>query len=139
MINGVHLLLSANPEADRAFFRDVLNFPHVDAGEGWLIFALPPSEVGIHPAEENLTHPHAGQDLAASTMYLMCDSLSETLHDLAAKGVDHTEIQEAGWGVVSSIRLPGGANLGLYEPRHALATSLSQAPIQRQVLEPTRS
>jgi hypothetical protein len=123
MINGVHLLLnSCNPEADRAFFRDVLNFPHVDSGEGWLIFALPPAEMGIHPAEKNLTQPHAGQDLAAGTVYLMCDKLRDTLDSLAAKGVEHTQIQEAGWGVASSILLPGGAHLGLYEPHHALAT-----------------
>jgi hypothetical protein len=123
MIHGVHLLLySANPEADRAFFRDVLNFSYVDAGEGWLIFALPPAEMGIHPAETNLTQPHAGQNLATGTIYLMCDNLGETLDSLGAKGVEHTEIHNAGWGVVSSIRLPGGGNLGLYEPRHALAT-----------------
>jgi len=134
MIHGVHLLLnSVKPEADRAFFRDVLNFPHVDAGEGWLIFALPPAEVGIHPAEKDLTHPHAGQNLAAATVYLMCDSLRETIDQLAAKGVDYTEVQEAGWGIASSIRLPGGAQLGLYEPHHPLATSLSEVRNQRQV------
>jgi hypothetical protein len=134
MIHGVHLLLnSINPEADRAFFRDVLNFKHVDAGEGWLIFALPPAEVGIHPAEKHLTHPHGGQNLAAATVYLMCDSLRETIELLAAKGVDHTEIQEAGWGIASSIRLPSGSQLGLYEPHHRLATSLSEVRNQRQV------
>jgi hypothetical protein len=134
MINGVHLLLnSTNPEADRAFFRDVLNFPHVDAGEGWLIFALPPSEMGIHPAEKDLTQPHAGQNLAATTVYLMCDNLGETLDLLATKGVEHTEILDAGWGVASSIRLPGGAQLGLYEPHHALATSLIEVRNQGQL------
>jgi hypothetical protein len=139
MIHGVHLLLnSLKPEADRAFFRDVLNFPHVDAGEGWLIFALPPAEVGIHPAEKDLTHPHAGQNLAAATFYLMCDNLRETIDLLASKGVDHTEIQEAGWGIASSIRLPGGAQLGLYEPRHRLATSLGEVANRRQVSLPSR-
>ena len=138
MIHGVHLLLnSVNPQADRAFFRDVLNFPHVDAGEGWLIFALPPAEMGIHPAEKDLTQPHAGQNLAAATVYLMCDQLGETLDLLAAKGVEHTEIQDAGWGVASSIRLPGGAHLGLYEPHHALATSLTEVRNQRQVSPPS--
>src|SRR5579862_8957928 len=98
VINGVHLLLaSSNPEADRAFFRDTLAFAHVDVGEGWLIFALPPAELGIHPAEKNLTNPHAGQDLAAGTLYLMCDDLLGTLESLAAKGVEHTEVQEQGW------------------------------------------
>jgi catechol 2,3-dioxygenase-like lactoylglutathione lyase family enzyme len=122
MIFGTHLLLySRDPEADRAFFRDVLGFAHVDAGGGWLIFALPPAEMGIHPAENNLTRTHAGQDLATGTLYLLCDKLAETLTDLAAKGVDHTELQEAEWGLATSIRLPGGSSLGLYEPRHALA------------------
>jgi hypothetical protein len=134
MIHGVHLLFnSVKPEADRAFFRDVLNLPHVDAGEGWLLFALPPAEMGIHPAEKDLTQPHAGKNLAAATVYLMCDSLRETIALLAAKGVDHTEIQEAGWGIASSIRLPGGALLGLYEPHHPLATALSEVRNQPQV------
>jgi catechol 2,3-dioxygenase-like lactoylglutathione lyase family enzyme len=124
MIFAAHLLLySRDPDADRAFFRDVLAFPHVDAGEGWLIFGLPPAEVAVHPAEENLTRLHADQNLATGTLYLMCDKLSETLEELAAKGVAPTQIREADWGVATSIRLPGGANLGLYEPRHALAVS----------------
>lgn len=122
MIHGVHLLLnSSNPEADRAFFRDVLHFPHVDVGGHWLIFALPPAEMGIHPADKNLTHPHAGQDLAAATVYLMCDNLRETLDELTAKGLEPSPIQEAEWGLATSLPLPGGARLGLYEPHHALA------------------
>jgi catechol 2,3-dioxygenase-like lactoylglutathione lyase family enzyme len=122
MIFGTHLLLySRDPEADRAFFRDVLGLAHVDSGGGWLIFRLPPAEMGVHPAEENLTQTHAGQDLATGTLYLMCDNLGQTLDELASKGVAHTEPQEAEWGVATSIRLPGGANLGLYEPRHELA------------------
>ena len=122
MIIGTHLLLySRDPEADRDFFRDVLGFAHVDAGGGWLIFALPPAEIGVHPAEENLTQTHAGHDLATGTLYLLCSPLQETLRNLTAKGVDHTELQEAEWGVATSIRLPGGASLGLYEPKHPLA------------------
>ncbi|HEY1985398.1 MAG TPA: VOC family protein [Terracidiphilus sp.] len=121
MIHGAHLLLySSNPEADRAFFRDVLRFEHVDAGDGWLIFALPPAELAVHPAPP--AQPGAG--LAAATVYLMCDNLRDTLDALTAQGVPHTEIQEARWGTISSIRLPGGAHLGLYEPRHPLAISL---------------
>jgi hypothetical protein len=137
MIHGVHLLLaSTDPEADRAFFRDVLEFSHVDVGEGWLIFALPPAELGVHPAEKNLTNLHAGQDIAAGTLYLMCDNLRETLDALAAKGVGHTPIQEAGWGIASSIPLPGGANLGLYEPHHPLAISLGELREQGRSREP---
>jgi len=122
MIFGTHLLLySVDPEADRAFFRDVLGFAHVDACGGWLIFALPPAEIGIHPAEKNVTETHAGHDLATGTLYLLCSPLKDTLDNLAAKGVDHTEPMEAEWGVATSIQLPGGARLGLYEPRHPLA------------------
>jgi hypothetical protein len=140
MINAVHLLLSSvDPEADRAFFRDVLNFPHVDASDGWLIFALPPAEMGIHPAEKNLSQPHAGKNLAAATVYLMCDNLKETLDWLAAKNVEHTEIHDEGWGIATSIPLPGGAQLGLYEPRHRLAASLTQARDQQQVSPPSRA
>jgi|SRR6478735_1701064 len=128
MIIGTHLLLySQDPQADRAFFRDVLGLSNVDAGGGWLIFALPPAEMGVHPAEKDLTRTHAGQDLATGTLYLLCDKLKETLDDLAAKGVLHTKLQEAEWGVASSIRLPGGSSLGLYQPRHALAIT-AQAP-----------
>ncbi|HEY1897482.1 MAG TPA: extradiol dioxygenase [Terracidiphilus sp.] len=134
MIHGAHLLLnSVDPEADRAFFRDVLDLPHVDAGHGWLIFALPPAEVAIHPAEKGLTQPQEGQNLAAATVYLMCDNLRETLDMLIARGVEHGEIQEARWGVVSSIRLPGGTHLGLYEPHHPLAIPLTAGTNQRQV------
>lgn len=140
MINAVHLLLnSVDPEADRAFFRDVLNLPHVDAGEGWLIFALPPAEMGIHPAEQNLTQLHAGQNLAAAAVYLMCDNLKETLDWLADRKVEHTEIQEAEWGIASSIRLPGGAQLGLYEPHHPLAVTLTESRSQGQIPPPSRA
>ena len=130
MIFGTHLLLySRNPEADRAFFRNVLGFANVDSGGGWLIFALPPAEIGIHPAETNLTGEHAGHDLATATVYLMCDKLSSTLSDLAAKGVSHSDLREAEWGTASSIRLPGGASLGLYEPHHALAVRRAAAGV----------
>jgi len=131
MIFATHLLLySHDPEADRAFFRDVLQFPQVDAGGGWLIFALPPAELGVHPAEENRPRAHADQDVATATLYLMCDKLRDTLEELAAKGVARTQIREADWGVATSIRLPGGANLGLYEPRHALAVERGSSPDQ---------
>jgi catechol 2,3-dioxygenase-like lactoylglutathione lyase family enzyme len=122
MFFGVHLLLySRDPEADRAFFRDVLGFTAVDAGHGWLIFAMPPAEMAVHPSEAPISVAHAGQDLASGTVYLMCKNLAHTLALLEAKGVPHSEIQEARWGVVTSIPLPGGGNLGLYEPRHPLA------------------
>ena len=122
MIFGTHLLLySRDPEADRAFFRDVLGLAHVDSGGGWLIFALPPAEMGIHPAESSSSQIHAGQHLASGTLYLMCDKLTDTLNELASRGVEHTEIRPAEWGMATSIRLPGGTHLGLYEPSHTLA------------------
>ena len=122
MINGVHLLLySRDPEADRVFFRDVLGFRSVDAGEGWLIFALPPAEVGIHPGDGKSVERHADQELSGSVVYLMCDDLRATIDALNGKGAKTTEIVQAGWGVTTTIRLPGGGGLGLYEPRHATA------------------
>jgi hypothetical protein len=122
MFIGVHLLIySSSPEADLAFFRDVLEMPAVDAGEGWLIFALPPAEMGVHPAETPSFTRHAGQDLSSATVYLMCEDLQKTLDALAARQVQHTEVHEAEWGIATSIRLPGGGQLGLYEPHHPLA------------------
>ncbi len=127
MIHGVHLLLySRDPEADRAFFRDVLDFKFIDAGEGWLIFALPPAELGIHPDDGKFVLPHADQELLGSVIYLMCDNLRETIDSLTAKGVDTTEVLEAGWGITTTVRLPSGGGLGLYEPRHPTAILFPQ-------------
>jgi len=116
MITGTHAILySTDAEADRAFLRDVLDFPHVDAGGGWLIFQLPPAELGVHPAEGP----------QASELYLMCDDLDATLAVLAARGVHSVgERDEARWGVRAWIPLPSGTRLGLYEPRHPVARGL---------------
>jgi hypothetical protein len=120
MFFGTHLLLySREPEADREFLRDVLEIRAVDAGEGWLIFALPPAEMGVHPGESQIEH--AGTNLAAGTVYLMCRDLHATMEKLKTRGVICAAVQEADWGVVSSIPLPGGSSLGLYQPRHPLA------------------
>jgi len=118
MINGVHALIYA-PDADkaRAFFRDVLGFASVDAGHGWLIFALPPAELGIHPA------PAPSHEL-----YLMCDDLDSTMQQLAAKGVKFGKIEQAGFGSVTHIEVPGGGKLGLYQPRHPTALGLPFSP-----------
>jgi len=122
MINGVHLLLySRDPEADRVCLRDVLGFRSVDVGEGWLIFALPPAELGIHPGDGKFVERHADQELSGSVVYLMCDDLRATIDALNSKGAKTTDIVQAGWGVTTTIRLPGGGGLGLYEPRHATA------------------
>jgi catechol 2,3-dioxygenase-like lactoylglutathione lyase family enzyme len=108
MIFGAHVIVSSrDATADRAFFRDVLGFSHVDAGHDWLIFALPPAEVAVHPAEE------AGHEL-----YFMCDDLNAEIAALAAKGVQCSKVEEARWGSVTKIRLPGGSDIGLYQPKH---------------------
>ncbi len=115
MISAAHLVIySKNAEADRAFFRDVLGFKSVDAGHGWLIFALPPAEAAIHPSEENGGHE----------LYFICDDLKAETAALANKGVKFSEIQEARWGSITRIRLPGGGEVGLYQPKHPLAVSL---------------
>ena len=113
MIIGAHMLIYAK-DADkaRAFFRDVLGFPHVDAGEGWLIFALPPSEMGVHPAMGDVEHE----------IHLMCDDVRKTRRALEAKGVRFTRpIVDRGYGLVTALRIPGGGELGIYQPRHPLA------------------
>jgi predicted enzyme related to lactoylglutathione lyase len=120
MIHGVHLLLySTDAEADRSFFRDVLGWRFVDAGEGWLIFALPPAELGVHPADSN-SAPTKDR-LTAATVYLMCDDLAAEVESLAAKGVPCSPSQDAGWGITTTFRLPSGTTMGLYQPRHPLA------------------
>jgi len=120
MFLGAHLLLfSRNAEADRAFFRDVLEMTAVDAGEGWLIFRMPPAELAIHPAASESI---AGEDgIAAASLYLICRDLAAILESLAAKGVVCSPPQRAGWGTTTTFVLPGGSKVGLYQPRHALA------------------
>jgi predicted enzyme related to lactoylglutathione lyase len=110
MITGVHaVILTTDAERDRAFFRDVLKFPLVDAGDGWLIFALPPAELAAHPAAEGGQHE----------LYLMCDDVHASVAELKAKGVDVARpISDEGFGLVTAIRLPSGGELGLYQPRH---------------------
>jgi catechol 2,3-dioxygenase-like lactoylglutathione lyase family enzyme len=116
MINGGHVIIySRDAEADRAFFRDVLEYPHVDAGGGWLIFKLPPSEVAVHPVEGAEAHE----------FYFMCDDVEETTARLTEQGVEFTQpVTDAGWGRLTRFRLPGGGEVGMYEPRHERATEL---------------
>ena len=110
MITGTHAIIhSQDPDGVRAFFRDVLELPSVDAGHGWLIFALPPAEVAAHPTDG------AGHQ----ELYLMCDDIHATVAKLRGKGVEFTRpIAEERWGSVTAIALPGGGELGLYEPKH---------------------
>jgi catechol 2,3-dioxygenase-like lactoylglutathione lyase family enzyme len=122
MINGTHILIyTTNPDADRAFFRDVLGFRAVDAGGGWLIFAAPPTELAFHPAGGEPARAHAGHQLVTAHVYLMCDDLQATVRALAAKQVHCSEISEEPWGLRTTIPLPGGGEVGLYQPTHPTA------------------
>lgn len=126
MIFGAHILFySKNPEADRAFFSDVLGFGSVDVGHGWLIFALPPAETAIHPADADVSHTHDREKLLGAVLYLMCDDLNAEIASLQKKKVHCTEIQEARWGSSTTIPLPSGGAIGLYQPRHEMALNLS--------------
>ena len=122
MITGAHLLLySKNAEADRAFFRDVLGFRSVDVGGGWLIFALPPAEMGIHPGSGDFVQLHADQHLLGAVLYLMCDDLKSTTRFLRDHKVECSDVIEAGWGFSTTVPLPSGGRIGLYQPRHPTA------------------
>jgi catechol 2,3-dioxygenase-like lactoylglutathione lyase family enzyme len=122
MIHGVHFVLySRNAEADRAFFREVLGFRAVDAGGGWLIFGMPPSELGIHPGSGDFVQSHADHKLLGAVMYLMCDDLQATLKSLREKKIECAAVIEAEWGSSSAVRLPSGGEIGLYQPKHPVA------------------
>jgi catechol 2,3-dioxygenase-like lactoylglutathione lyase family enzyme len=115
VISGAHVIVySKDAEADRAFFRDVLGFKSVDAGHGWLIFALPPGEAAFHPADKNDRHE----------LYFMCDSLQAEMAALAKQGVKCSAVQQERWGSITKVRLPGGGEIGLYQPKHPTALGL---------------
>ncbi len=115
MISGAHVVVySKDAEADRAFFRDVLGFKSVDAGHGWLVFALPPGEAAFHPADDNGGHE----------LYFMCDDLKAEMAFFAKEKVKCSEVQEARWGSITKMRLPGGGEVGLYQPKHPTALGL---------------
>src|SRR5262245_60745420 len=110
MINGAHAIVySTNPEADRAFFRDVLGLPNVDVGEGWLIFGLPPAEVAVHPSRKNDLHE----------FYLMCRDVDAFIAAMRKRGLKCAKATNQGWGIMTQVTLPGGGRLGVYQPRHA--------------------
>ena len=141
MIIGAHVIVySRDSEADRAFLRDVLRFPHVDVGEGWLIFGLPPAEVAVHPSEENDVHE----------FYLMCDDVEAFVREMSIRGVACGPVQNRGWGVLTEVVLPGGGKVGVYQPRHARPPALrrgakrkakpmaAQKPARRATTKPAR-
>ncbi|MEU7281487.1 VOC family protein [Streptomyces sp. NPDC045431] len=117
MFSGAHVIMyTHDADADRAFVRDVLGFPHVDAGRGWLIFKLPPAEVAVHPS--------SGEP--RQEFYLMCDDIESVLRKLTERGAELARpVSDQGWGLLAAVRLPSGAELPLYEPRHPTAHSVS--------------
>jgi catechol 2,3-dioxygenase-like lactoylglutathione lyase family enzyme len=125
MITGTHAIIYAT-DADRAraFFRDVLELPNVDAHGGWLIFKLPPAELGIHPAAPP-GDPATGAPSGHHELYLMCDNVEATVEELTAKGVEFTApIEEQGFGLLARLRVPGAGEIGLYQPKHPTAYDL---------------
>ena len=110
MLTGAHAILySANADADRAFLRDVLKLEYVDVGGGWLIFALPPAEVAVHPATQNDRHE----------LYFMCEDVEDFVAQMKKRGIACSAVKDEGWGLLTQLTLPGGGKLGVYEPRHA--------------------
>ena len=122
MIVGSHVIVySRNAEADRALFRDVLNFVHVDAGGGWLIFGLPPSEVGFHPTDDEPRHE----------FYLMCEDVQAFVDAMESRALTCAPVREERWGLVTELTLPGGGKLGVYQPRHARPKLTQAKPARR--------
>ncbi len=120
MIIGAHsVIYSTNPDADRAFLRDVLKLTNVDVGDGWLIFGLPPAEVAVHPTNKNGVHE----------FFLMCDDIEAFVAEMKKAGTACNPVQDQGWGLLSELTLPGGGQLGIYQPRHARPEPMSpEAP-----------
>jgi len=118
MIIGAHsIIYSRNPDADRAFLRDVLRLTNVDVGEGWLVFGLPPAEVAVHPSDKNDVHE----------FYLMCDNVDALIAEMEEHGIGCGPVHSLGWGVLTHLMLPGGGKLGVYQPRHARPKAVSLA------------
>ena len=116
MIIGAHsIIYSTDPEADRAFLRDVLELTSVDVGGGWLIFGLPPSEVAVHPADRN----------DVQELYLMCEEVNSFVAKMQKHGIACDEVSDEGWGLVTRVTLPGGGRIGVYQPRHARPEPMS--------------
>ncbi len=134
MITGAHsIIYSSNPEADRAFLRDVIELTNVDVGGGWLIFGLPPAELAVHPSEENDVHE----------FYLMCDDVEAFLSDMKERGIACGPLRNLGWGLLTHVMLPGGGKLGVYQPRHPRpkpmrAGKRAKKPARRAAKRPAR-
>jgi hypothetical protein len=125
MITGTHVLIySVCPEADRAFLRDVLQFRSLDIGHGWLLFKLPPAEAAVHPSDGKFVQEHSGQQMLGAVVYLMCDDVRAVVNMLAEKNVTCGPLEEQDWGIRTTIPMPSGSALGLYQPKHPTALAL---------------
>jgi catechol 2,3-dioxygenase-like lactoylglutathione lyase family enzyme len=126
MITSTHAIIYADDvDKARTFFRDVLEMPHVDVHDGWLIFKLPPAELGIHPAGQQ-GDPMTGPPSGHHELYFMCDDIESTVVELAAKGVEFSgPVEEQRFGLLTRLRVPGAGEIGLYQPRHATAYDLA--------------
>src|SRR5207245_493169 len=133
IIGARSIIYSTKPDADRSLLRDVFKLPHVDVGEGWLIFGLPPAEVAVHPSEKNDVHE----------LYLMCDDIETFVREMRKRGVACGPVQDEGWGLLTQVTLPGGGQLGVYQPRHARPKTMggrttSRKPGGRATKRPAR-
>ena len=127
MITGAHAMIySKDSDADRAFLRDVLGLGHVDVGGGWLIFGLPPSEIAVHPGKKS-----------SHEIYFMCEDVNAFKSFLDEKEITTSPVQDQGWGLVTTVTLPGGGELGVYEPRHARPETAGAAPTKRTSKPPS--
>ena len=128
MIIGAHsIIYSTDPAADRAFFRDVLHLTHVDVGEGWLIFGLPPAELAIHPADQN----------GRQELYVLCDDIEAFVKEMTKHKISCTPIQSQSWGWLTQIALPGGGQLGVYQPRHARPKPIKERSSAKDTIKST--
>ena len=129
-IIGAHsILYSTNPEADRAFLRDVIGLTHMDVGGGWLIFGLPPAEVAVHPGEENDVHE----------FYLMCDDIESLVATMKKKNIACAPVKNLGWGLLTVLSLPGGGNLGIYQPRHGRPRPMTAKAARKKPAAPKKT
>ena len=130
MITGAHAIIySKNSDADRAFLKDVLGLGHVDVGGGWLIFGLPPSEVAIHPGDKN----------SVQELYLMCNDIELFCATLEAKSIKSSPVKDQGWGLLTTVTLPGGGKLGVYQPRHSRPGDVPAAGAKKSAKPPKRA
>jgi predicted enzyme related to lactoylglutathione lyase len=122
MIHGAHFLLySRDADADRQFLQKVLGLSGVDAGGGWMILGLPPAEIAVHPATQSFVQRDAGHEMLGAVLYLMCDDVRATVKDLESRGASTSDVHTEQWGIRTTVTLPSGGELGLYQPTHPTA------------------